>query len=78
MTDPLFGHTRDTGTDDPGCDAAFEALDRYIEALLRGDDVTATYADVVTHLRNCSACREDAEGLLAALRELEHPSPDQT
>lgn len=56
--------------DDPGCDAVFEALDRYVEAVLHGEDVTAAFAWLALHLRNCIACHEDTEGLLAALREI--------
>lgn len=61
---------------DPGCDAVFEALDRYAEAVLRGDGVTPEFARVVLHLWNCIACREDTEGLLAALRLIEPLSPE--
>jgi len=60
---------------DPGCEGAFEILDQYVEAVRRGADVEARYADFVTHIRNCAACREDTEGLLAALDDLEQPPP---
>ena len=56
---------------DPGCEAAFEALDRYVEAVLRGDDVVTEYAHVITHAQNCSACREDTEGLLTSVDEID-------
>ena len=56
------------GDQDPGCDACFEILDQYAEALLRGDDVGRLYPGVVAHLAGCAACHEDTEGLLAALR----------
>jgi hypothetical protein len=56
---------------DPGCEGAFEVLDRYVEALRRGLDVERRYPGFVTHIRNCAACREDTEGLLAALDRLE-------
>jgi hypothetical protein len=59
---------------DPGCEAAFEVLDRYAEALLAGRDVGKLFPQVVTHLESCVACREDTEGLLAALRAAGHPS----
>lgn len=52
---------------DPGCDTTFEQLDRYCDAVRRGVDVTREFPEFVTHLRNCAACREDTEGLLAAL-----------
>jgi hypothetical protein len=65
--DALLG----AGGYDPGCDATFEQLHRYCEAVLRGADVTHEFPDVVIHLRNCPACREDTEGLLAALTTTE-------
>ena len=60
---------------DPGCEGAFEVIDQYVEAIRRGADVQRRYADFVTHIRNCAACREDTEGLLAALGELDAPPP---
>ncbi len=56
---------------DPGCDAAFEQLDRYCDAVRRGDDVTRAFAGFRAHIQNCAACREDTEGLLSALERLE-------
>lgn len=54
---------------DPGCDAAFEVLDGYVEALAWGGAAEERYPEVAAHLRNCAACAEDADGLLAALRK---------
>jgi hypothetical protein len=62
---------------DPGCEGAFEVLDQYVEAVRRGVDPSVRYAEFVTHIRNCAACREDTEGLLAALDRLEQESPGQ-
>jgi hypothetical protein len=56
---------------DPGCEAAFEQLDRYCDAVRRGADAAREFPDLVTHIRNCPDCREDTEGLLAALEQLE-------
>ncbi|HYK90113.1 MAG TPA: hypothetical protein VE398_15165 [Acidobacteriota bacterium] len=53
---------------DPGCEVCFEVLDQYVEAVLRGEDTASRFPKVVTHLLQCEACREDTEGLLAALR----------
>jgi hypothetical protein len=53
---------------DPGCEACFEVLDEYAEALLRGDDAEARFPQLAAHLAGCPACREDTEGLIAALR----------
>ena len=57
---------------DPGCEACFELLDEYAEAVLRGGDVEQLYPEVIAHIASCAACREDTEGLLAALK-LEAP-----
>ena len=58
---------------DPGCEGAFEQLDRYCDAVRRGADVAREFPDFLTHIRNCAACREDTEGLLAALALEEEP-----
>jgi hypothetical protein len=55
---------------DPGCEACFEVLDQYAEAVLRGEDAASLYPEMTIHLRQCDACREDTEGLLAALRSI--------
>ncbi len=60
---------------DPGCEGAFEVLDQYVEARRRGAAVEVRYADFVSHIHNCAACREDTEGLLAALNESEGNPP---
>jgi hypothetical protein len=53
---------------DPGCDAGMDVIDEYCEAVLRGDESSARFTEFRTHLRNCVACREDTDSLLAALR----------
>ena len=58
---------------DPGCDEAGELMDAYCETVARGEQVSAQFDAFVTHMRNCDACREDMEGLLAALREQDEP-----
>jgi hypothetical protein len=60
---------------DPGCEACFEVLDRYAEALLAGRQVEELFPEVVAHLESCVACREDTEGLLAALGAADDSSP---
>lgn len=57
---------------DPGCARAFEHLDVWAEVVLSGAD-TEPFAALQAHLRHCVACREDADGLLAALRALRPP-----
>jgi hypothetical protein len=56
---------------DPGCDEAGELMDAYCELLARGEPVSDRYAEFLTHMKNCTACREDMEGLLAMLRDQE-------
>ncbi len=68
MTDQRLRRLLGNARRDPGCEAAFGVMDRYAEALLRGENITLAFPEVVAHLENCSACREDVEGLLAALR----------
>ena len=53
---------------DPGCDDAFTAFERYVEAELAARDAEALLPGIAEHLRNCSACAEDHEGLLALAR----------
>jgi hypothetical protein len=65
--EPLLGRP----DPDPGCMGAFEQLDRYCDAVLRGRDVAREFPDFVTHIRNCADCREDTEGLLAVIEQLE-------
>jgi len=62
------------GGRDPGCEAAFAVFDEYVDAVLRGDaDLRQRFADLITHAENCDACREDTEGLIAALRQVAPP-----
>ena len=68
MNDDLRSRLLGSGFRDPGCEACFEVLDEFAEAVLRGEDVAKLYPEVVAHVANCAACREDTEGLLAALR----------
>lgn len=58
----------ETSADDPGCDQVFTAMDTYADSVRRGDDVRATHRRLLIHLEQCPACREDVEGLLAAVR----------
>jgi hypothetical protein len=53
---------------DPGCQAAFELIARYVELELAGKDAAAAYPGLAAHLRGCAACRLDHDGLLEAAR----------
>jgi hypothetical protein len=70
MTSRLLQRLLGTSARDPGCEAGFEVLDQYVDAVLRGEDATTLFPEVAAHLQNCDACREDTEGLIAALRNL--------
>ena len=73
MSDERLERLLGTTGRDPGCDGAFDVLDQYVEAVRRGVDVHVRYAEFVTHIRNCTACREDTDGMLAALEDLGEP-----
>ena len=63
--------TRLLGTrgEDAGCDATFALLGEYVEGELEGRAVAELMPAVAMHLRNCSACSDAYEGLLAVVRE---------
>jgi hypothetical protein len=66
--------TRLLGThgEDAGCEGALTLLAEYAEGLLQGRPVDQLFPAVATHLRNCPACAEDCDGLLALAREDHH------
>ena len=72
MTDHRLDQLLGTAGRDPGCDAGLDYIDAYCEIIARGDPVPERFADFLTHLGNCRACREDTDGLLAALRPEEN------
>jgi enoyl-CoA hydratase/carnithine racemase len=53
---------------DAGCDATRSALERYVEAELRGEDAADRFPGVAVHLAVCPACRTDHDGVLALTR----------
>ena len=68
MSDGRLRRLLGSSRPDPGCDAGFRVMDRYVEALVRGDDVARAFPELAAHLESCVACCEDVEGLLAACR----------
>ena len=56
---------------DPGCDAGLDVIDVYCEAVVREEPIAGRFTEFLTHLSNCTACREDTESLMAVLREQE-------
>jgi len=69
MTDIDLDRLLGSAHNDPGCNEAGELMDAYCDLVSRGEPVTAQYDEFITHMSNCAACREDMEGLLAALQE---------
>jgi len=69
MTDIDFDRLLGNEQDDPGCDEAGELMDAYCDAVSCGEPVSNQFDEFLNHMRNCVACREDMEGLLALLRE---------
>lgn len=68
MSDDLRDRLLGSGFLDAGCEPGFEVVDQYAEAVVQGLDVARLFPEVVAHLASCAACREDTEGLIAALR----------
>ena len=66
--DPL---TRLLGTsgEDAGCEGGMPALAEYVEGELAGREFAELFPAVAAHLRNCPACAEDYEGLVALVRQ---------
>ena len=75
MNEDIRNRLLGSASPDPGCEACFEILDQYAEAVLQGVDVAQLFPQVIAHLESCEACREDTEGLIAILRS---QSPGET
>ena len=62
--------TRLLGTpgQDSGCDGGMAVIAEYVELELAGSDAEHLFPDLAAHLRNCPACAEDYEGLVALVR----------
>ena len=55
-----------TDPEDAGCELTVELLHVYVEQILAGVEPDS---GIAAHLRACDPCAQDAEGLLAAIRE---------
>jgi hypothetical protein len=66
--DPLI-ELLGTSGEDAGCEGALARLAEYVEGELAGRNVRELFPAVAEHLRNCPACVEDYEGLVALVRE---------
>ena len=71
MTEHRLDQILGTTGRDPGCDAGLDFIDEYCDIVARGDPGPGRFADFLTHLGNCRACREDTESLLVVVREQE-------
>ena len=56
-----------TDPDDAGCDKTMSLMHVYVDLILAGVDAAKRYPGIGAHLRGCEGCRDDFEGLLAAL-----------
>jgi hypothetical protein len=56
-----------TEPNDAGCDETRRLLHVYVEELLRGGQPGVQHPDIAAHLRDCSPCADELEGLLAAV-----------
>lgn len=61
---------------DAGCDAGAEIMEDYVERELAGEDPSAVYPGTTRHLRTCSGCRADHDGLLEAARRFRDAGPE--
>lgn len=69
-TDMMKGIVRgilSTREEEIGCDDCYEQLDRFVDLVLAGKDVSGALPLVQEHLDRCADCREEFEALLAAL-----------
>jgi hypothetical protein len=62
--------TRLLGTTDAdsGCEGGMAVIAEYVELELAGGNADELFPDLAAHLRNCPACAEDHEGLVALVR----------
>jgi hypothetical protein len=57
-----------TDPQDAGCDDTAELLHAYVELVLNGESPDEHYPGITAHLRSCSPCKDDFDGLLEAAR----------
>jgi hypothetical protein len=61
---------------DAGCTASAEIIDAYVELELAGEDPARVYPGTAIHLKSCSGCRAERDGLLEAARRFADIRPD--
>ena len=57
-----------TPGEDTGCEGGMAVLAEYVELELAGRNAAELFPGLAAHLRNCPACAEDYEGLVALVR----------
>ena len=75
MTDDLRKRLLGSRLPDSGCEFCFATADVYVEAVVQGADVERLFPEILAHIAGCPACREDVEGLIAAVRQLPTEEP---
>jgi len=76
MSDSELSKLLGSASPDAGCDHSGDFMDEYCDLMIRGEPIPGRFAEFLTHIGNCAACREDTEGLLAALRGQEGEEPE--
>ena len=77
MTDPRdLDELLRAADGDSGCAATATVLGAYVELELAGEDAARVYPGAAVHLRSCSACRSDHDGVLEAARRLGDATPE--
>jgi hypothetical protein len=61
---------------DAGCTEGEDILDAYVELELAGQDPVGAFPGTAIHLRSCSGCRADHDGLLEAARAFGDIGPE--
>ena len=64
-----------TGVEDCGCEGGMAVIAEYVEAELADRDAKVRFPGLAAHLRNCPACAEDYEGLIALVRGRQRYEP---
>ena len=54
---------------DAGCEDGMAVLAEYVEVEFAGGYPEELFPGLATHLRNCPACAEDYQGLVALIRQ---------
>ncbi len=82
MTDPRTAEHRrliaallGPGESELTCDGCFEALDRYVDAAVAGDEPDVAVPGMRAHLLGCPACREDHDSLLECVQHADGSAP---